>query len=168
MADVKISALTGGSTPSGAEVGPFVQSGGDVGLTVKQVADSALSSTIYAKASVNFNAANTDTTFPVVLPAGFTTFMVSAVIIAAPSVAINTCTFGLFTASGGGGVAIVAGGTTVTVSSASANTNNNSQATTPGTAATQTYNVAALFFRVGTAKGSAATATVLIHIRPLA
>lgn len=168
MADTKISALPGGSTPSGAEIGAFVQGGADVGLTVKQIADAALASTIYIKASVNFNVANSDTTFPIVLPAGFTKFMVTSVIIANPSVAINTCTFGLFTAAAGGGVPIVAGGTAVTVSSASDNTNNNSQATTPTNAATQSFNVAALFFRVGTAKGSAATATVLIHIRPLA
>jgi hypothetical protein len=126
-----------------------------------------VASTMFAALAVNFNSANTDTTIPIVLPAGVTNYLVKSVRLANASASISTATFGLFSASGGGGTAIMAAGQAITVTSAAANTNNNAQTATPATSNTQSYNFANLFFRVGTAQGSAATADVIIEIVPL-
>lgn len=117
----------------------------------------------YQATGVNFNSANTDTTFTLNLPTGYTRYTIAAVRISHASQTLTTATFGLFTASGGGGTAILTG-TAITVSTASENTNNNAQSTAPATAATQTYNASQLFFRVQTAQGAAATADVGFEI----
>src|ERR1700761_8889535 len=109
---------------------------------------------VTAKA-VNFNAANTDTPIAIPLPPGVTNYQIANLRIANASASISTATFGLFQAAGGSG-AIIAGGTAITVTSAAANTNNNSMLVAPGNAATQSFNLGSVFFRVGTAQGSAA------------
>lgn len=117
---------------------------------------------------VNFNSANTDTSIAVSLPPGVTNYQIASVRLANASASISTATFGLFSAAAGGGTAIIANNAfAITVTSASANTNNNSQTVTPTNSATQSWNFANLFFRVGTAQGSAATADVIITIVPL-
>ena len=117
--------------------------------------------------SVNFNSANSDTSISISLPTGFTRYLVSAVLISGANSSLTTATCGLFTGSGGTGTAIVTGASAITVSSASEGTNNNSQSLTINDADTQSYTNATLYFRVGTAEGSAATASVTITILPV-
>lgn len=119
------------------------------------------------KASVNFNSANTDTSIPITLPPGFTRYRMSSVNISGASADISTATAGVFTAAAGAGVAIVTGASAITVTSATANTNNNAQSMTLVNAGTISFTSATLFFRVGTAQGSAATGTVTISIIPV-
>ncbi len=120
-----------------------------------------------ARAGVNFNSANTDFSLDMALPPGFTRYRVNGVIISGASASITTATYGLFTAAAGAGTAIVAAGTAITVSTASETTANNMMVTSPGAANTTSYNVATLYFRVGTAQGSAATATVTLLWQPV-
>jgi hypothetical protein len=121
-----------------------------------------------AKAVVNFNSANTDNAITITLPPGFTRYRINALIISGASASLAGATFGVFTATGGGGTAILAAGATTTVSTASESTNNNSQQITLTiTNTTMSFNNAILYFRVGTAVGSAATATVGFWIVPL-
>lgn len=116
---------------------------------------------------VNFNSTNTDTAISVVLPVGVTNYLVATVRIANASASISTATWGLFSATGGGGTAIEGAGQTISVTTAAANTNNNSMSATPTNAATQSFNFATLYFRVGTAQGSAATGDVMVTIVPI-
>lgn len=168
MSDSKISLLPSASALTGVEKSAAVQGGVTVGPTAKQYADYVSTGTVAIRLSgVNFNSANTDNAIAVPLPTGVTRFMVSAVLINKASASISTATAGLFTAAAGGGVAVVTGGSAITVTASAANTNNNSQSMTLNNSATEAYDVATLFFRVGTAQGSPATADVIIHIRPL-
>ena len=118
-------------------------------------------------AAVNFNSANTDTSLTINLPPGYTRYRISNVIISGSSASISTATFGLFTAAAAGGQAIVANPTAITVTTASEATNNNMQTVAPTNANTESFNQATLFFRVITAQGSAATATVTINYTPV-
>lgn len=124
----------------------------------------------FTSSAINFNSANTDTTFAITLPTGFTRYRINAVIIDGASASLTTSTFGVFTATGAGGTAIVTSGTANTISTASENTNNNTQFATINNQSTQCYAVAStpnLYFRVQTAQGSAATANVTILLNPL-
>jgi hypothetical protein len=118
---------------------------------------------------VNFNSANTDNAIAITLPTGFSNYLINGVYISNASASLTTATAGLFTASGGGGTAIAAGGSAITVSSSSANTANNSMSMSlaAGVSTTQSFNAGTLYFRIGTAQGSAATATVTVVIRPI-
>jgi hypothetical protein len=116
---------------------------------------------------VNFNSANTDTAITITPPAGVSNYKINGVIIANASASLTTATAGLFTATGGGGTAIMTGGSAITVSSGSANTNNNVQFLSVNNAVTQSFSLSTLYFRVGTAQGSAATGSVIIYIWPL-
>jgi hypothetical protein len=122
---------------------------------------------ILFKASVNFNVANTDTVIPITLPAGYTRYLVAQVRISGASASLTTATCGVFTGAGGTGVAVVSAASAITVSSASENTANNAQSLTIASGVTQTITAANLYFRVGTAQGSAATGTVTIAITPV-
>lgn len=119
------------------------------------------------KASVDFNAGNTDTAIPIVLPSGFTRYRVAEVRISGASASLTTATVGVFTAAAGGGIAVVAAGSPITVSSNAENTNNNAQNMTVIGTNTITLNAATLFVRVATPQGSAATGVVAIIIEPL-
>lgn len=139
-------------------------------LTVANVQGALAAAQIFIYGSVNFNAGNTDTSFPVVLPTGTTRYAVSAVRISGASGSLTTATAGLFTAAAGGGTPVVTGGSAITVSTAADNTNGNAQALGVNNTATQIYTIAGqptLFFRVANPQGSPATATVAIQITPL-
>lgn len=120
----------------------------------------------YAITGINFNSANTDNSILITLPIGVSRYVVSSVRINNASASISTATAGVFTAAGGGGVAICAN-QALTITTASTDTNNNTMSLTQNNASTQAYNDATLFFRVGTAQGSAATADVIVDITPL-
>lgn len=172
MPDTKISGLPAGATPSGSEPIPAVQGGATVSLTAKQIADSGYCGIVYQTIKgVNFNAANTDNAIPIVLPAGFTRFVVSQLEISHASGALTTATAGLFTAAAAGGAPIAAN-QAVTVSTASENTANNAQSMSV-TAGAQSYLPSGfstpntVYFRIGTPQGVAATADVTLQIKPL-
>jgi hypothetical protein len=118
----------------------------------------------FSLAGINFNSANTDNAIPITLPAGAVAYRVAGLRIGNASASISTATFGLFSAAAAAGTAIFAAGQAITVTTASANTNNNAMTVTPANQNTQFYNFTTLFFRVGTAQGSAATADVTIDI----
>jgi hypothetical protein len=120
--------------------------------------------------AVNFNAANADTTIPILLPPGFARFRVDKVLISGASGTLTTATFGVFTAAGGGGAAVVTAGTACTVSTGAEGTLNNLQSATINNALTESYAIAttpSLFFRIGTPQGSVATGNVTITIAPV-
>lgn len=118
--------------------------------------------------AVNFNSANTDTAITIVLPTGYTRWKAHIINITHPSIAMGTATFGVFTATSGGGVAIVtAGASTAGLTSAAENTNGNSIQPTINNAATISYNISPIYFRVGTAQGVAATADVELIYFPV-
>lgn len=114
---------------------------------------------------VNFNSANTDNPITVSLPTGTSNYSLNFVRIANASASISTATYGLYTAASAGGTGILTA-TAITVTSASANTNNNSMQTSIGSGTTQSFNVTTLYFRIGTAQGTAATADVFIELIP--
>lgn len=116
---------------------------------------------------VNFNSANTDTSITIpTLPTGFTQYRVVGLFITNASHTIITANCGLFSLAGGGGSAIVSGGTACTNTNNTANTALNFQSFTINTLTT-CYNLSTLFFRVATAEGAAATATVTVVIQPV-
>jgi hypothetical protein len=120
--------------------------------------------------SVDFNTGTADTAIPISLPPGYTRYIVEAVRISGASHDISTATAGVFTATAGGGVAIVTAASSITVTATADATNNNTQAMTVNDADTRSYLLAGqptLYFRVGTAEGSAATANVTISVSPL-
>jgi hypothetical protein len=113
--------------------------------------------------AINFNAANSDNQIPIYKPTS--NYRIVDLTIANASAIMSTATWGLFSAAAGGGTAIFAAGQTNTITASAANTANNSQTYTPS--AVTSYNFATLFFRVGTAQGTAATADVMIRTEPL-
>jgi hypothetical protein len=119
----------------------------------------------FSVSGVNFNSANTDNAVTIAFPTGATSYRVLEVRISNASASLSTSTWGLFSATGGGGTAVFAAGQTNTITTASANTNNNGLSAAPATSGTQFYNFTTLYFRVGTAQGSAATGDVLIDVR---
>lgn len=120
----------------------------------------------YTVTGVNFNVANTDTAITLALPTGVSRYVIQGVRIDNPSAALSTATCGVFTATGGGGTPIVSTGA-ITITTNAANTPNNAQALTLAISNTNiTFNLTTLYFRVGTAQGSAATGDVTILIFP--
>jgi hypothetical protein len=119
--------------------------------------------------TVNFNVANTDTLIAIpALPAGYTRYMVTNVVISNASHTLTTATFGVFNAASAGGAALVAAATAITVSSATDGAANNAQATAGVTTVTMTLaSFQTIYFRVGTAEGSAATASVSLILRAI-
>ena len=164
-------------TTAGTNSASVVTVGGAQTLTNKTLPVAAFGSTTYTvlgmgfvAAGVNFNSANTDNAIAITLPVGFTRYRVVGVQIDGASQTLTTATCGVFTATAAGGTAIVASGSAITVSTASEGTNNNMMGMTIVNANTTSYAVATvptLYFRVQTAQGAAATASVTIQIQPL-
>ena len=119
---------------------------------------------IYAISGVNFNSANTDNAITLTPPTGFTTYTIRAVYIYNASASLSTVTFGIFSAIGGGGTTIQAAGQAITVTQSAANTNLNMQLFPITNSNSQAFNFTTLYFRVGTAEGSAATGSVGIQV----
>ena len=127
---------------------------------------SCLGMLIQTLTGVSFNSGNTDYQIVISLPAGFTRYFINTVCISGASGTLTTATAGLFTATGGGGVTIAAN-QAVTVSTASNDTVNNMQSLTLTGTATTAFSDTALYFRIGTAEGSAQTASVTVRYTPL-
>ena len=136
-------------------------------LTVAQAqALIGLGLVVIKTSGVNFNSANSDNPITITLPTGFTRYRVDSCILSGASGSLSTATCAIYTAASAGGV-VVAGSTIITVTATAESTNNNMQVITPSLANTESYNVAALYFRVLTAEGSAATGNVSLYIRPV-
>lgn len=116
--------------------------------------------------AVNFNSANSDTSVAITLPAGVARYAIDSVWLNNASTSISTATVGVFTGAGGGGQTIAAN-QAITVTAISTDANNNAQSLTLTHGTTEAYNDTTLFVRVGTAQGSAATADVIIYLKPL-
>lgn len=131
----------------------------------------ALSNTFAEFAStlqgINFNSTNTDYPIPINLPANYTRYRIVQAIISGASANLSSATCGLFTAASAGGVAVVTSGTAVTVTQTLADTNNNMQALTINDQNTMSLSDGTLYFRVQTAAGLSAVATVTIIYQPL-
>ncbi len=124
---------------------------------------------LFMSRNVNFNAATTDTGIPVVLPTGFSLFLVNnmRIINTGPTPTLSTTTCGVFTSPGGAGATIVASGTTVTIVSNQANVVNNAQALTVVNGGTEYYNTGTVYFRVQTPQGTVASANVALIVQPI-
>jgi hypothetical protein len=116
--------------------------------------------------AVNFNDDLSDNAVAIVLPSGYTRWRILSINISGASASITTATAGAFTAAAGAGTTIAAD-QSLTVSTASENTANNCMALTTTGTNTQSYNDTAVFFRIGTPQGSAATANVTFTYVPL-
>jgi hypothetical protein len=117
--------------------------------------------------NVNFNAGNTDTVIPINLPLGYTRYRVEQIFISGASASIATATCGVFTAAGAGGVSIVTAGTAITVNQTGSDVPNNMQSLPVNNSLTQYFIDGVLYFRVGTAQGAPATASVSVYYQPL-
>lgn len=144
-----------------------VSQGGTAATTTAGVQALVAGNQIIFTHSVDFNSANTDTSFSITLPTGATRYTVASVRISGASASLTTATAGLFTAAGGAGVAIVTAASAITVSTSADATNNNSMAMSVNNTNTETYTAGTLFFRVANAQGSAATGNVTIAVAPL-
>jgi hypothetical protein len=117
--------------------------------------------------NINFNSASTDNPIPINLPAGFTRYRINLILISGATASLSTATCGVFTAQAAGGTAIVTTGTAVTVTQTAGDTNENMQLLTVNDMNTMFFIDTVLYFRVQTAQGSPALATVSIFYQPL-
>lgn len=120
-----------------------------------------------AVSGINFNAANTDTPIPILLPTGFTRYRVASIVISGATASLSTATCGVFTAQSAGGTAVVTSGSAITVTASTVDTNNNMQSLTVNDQNTMALSDGTLFFRVQNAQGSAAAANVTVRYEPL-
>lgn len=112
---------------------------------------------------VNLNSANTD--FLVPLTDSYTNYVVRRVMITNSSIATpSTCTVGVFTAAAAGGNTLVSSAG-ITLANA---TSSYFDMTLASSATNTVQTAAALYVRVGTAQGAAATADVYIYGDPIA
>jgi hypothetical protein len=104
---------------------------------------------------VNLNSATTDNNVTM----ASTKYIVDRILVFDPSAAVTTASVGLFGAAGGGAPTISAD---ATLSAALTATTKFKSLTLAASATADVYTAATLFFRVGTAEGSARTASVMI------
>ena len=137
-------------------------------LIVKGISfGSAATSAPYMKVTltgVNFNSATTDNAVNITLPTGVTTYKVQSVTVWGANHTLTTATAGLFTTAGGTGA--ICADQAMTNTSGTADTALNMQDLTIASATTA-FTDTSLFFRIGTAEGTAATANVTIILRLL-
>lgn len=121
---------------------------------------------------VNFNSANTDTALAIVLPPGYTRFIPWRINFSSPSAVMGTATFGLFSGAGATGIQIYTAGTVAGPFVVGDATAGNAQSLNVSisnisfvAASLTTANT--IFFRVGTAQGSSATADIAFEYFPM-
>ena len=143
----------------------FVTDGvvGDAGVTLSNTQGQFVA----VSTNINFNAANTDNPISINLPAGYTRYRISNILISGSSGTLASCTCGVFTGVGAGGNAVVAGGTAVTITTNVLDANNNMQFLTVIQQNTTAWSDIVLYFRVQAPQGVAATASVSIRYEPL-
>jgi hypothetical protein len=124
----------------------------------------------YTLKGINFNSANTDNLFNLVLPPGYSNYLVNAVYLSGASHTLVTATASVWTAAAAGGTAIVANASAITVSGTASGAATSAQSFTVVGANTVMWALASvpiLYFRVQNAEGAAATGTVTILITPV-
>jgi hypothetical protein len=136
-------------------------------LTPAQINSITACGIISSTVTVDFNSGSTDNAITIVLPTGVTKYQFNAILINSASATLASANFGVFTSTGGGGTAIVSAGTATTVTTASDNTNNNMQNVSITNVGTTSWAATTIYFRVGTASASPATAKVTVSYRPL-
>lgn len=114
---------------------------------------------------VNFNpSVATDNAIPLAL--GTTRYMIERVAITNANHTLTTASVGLYTATGASGVT-VALSQLVTVSSSLADTANGAMVLILNSVSLFAFSDTTLQFRIGVAEGAAATADVLLYVRPM-
>lgn len=121
----------------------------------------------YTLNNVNLNSANTDNTFSFSLPSGFTRWQVFRCLVTNASTSLTTVTAGLFTGAGGIGQTIAANQALSSITQTAANVTGNMFLMSITNPNSEAYSVSTVYFRIGTAQGSAATADVVLQISPL-
>jgi uncharacterized membrane protein YphA (DoxX/SURF4 family) len=116
---------------------------------------------------INFNSANTDNAIVINLPAGFTRYRITRILITGATASISTATCGVFTAQSAGGTAIVTSATAITVTQTAGDTNHNMQSLTINNQDTMFFVDGVIYFRVQGAQGSAALANVTVFYEPM-
>lgn len=116
---------------------------------------------------INFNSANTDNPISINLPAGYTRYRITRILLSGATASLSTATCGVFTATGAGGTAVVTSATAITVTQTAADTNHNIQSFAINNQDTMFLNDPVLYFRVQGAQGSAALGNVTIEYEPL-
>jgi hypothetical protein len=115
---------------------------------------------------VNLNSANSDNTIQIT--SLWMNWVLHSCIVKnkGTTASLTTATAGLFTATGGGGTTLAANQALSAITSNAANTDHNLTSLTLS-AASVWRNHEVLYFRVGTAQGTAAAADVYVFIQPL-
>lgn len=116
---------------------------------------------------INFNATNTDNPIPINLPAGYTRYRPTLILISGASASLSTATCGMFTQQAAAGTQVVASGTAITVTQTAVDTVNNMQSLTIANQNTMSLIDTTLYFRVQTPQGSAALGNVSVFYKPL-
>lgn len=121
--------------------------------------------TVFASA-IAFSVSSTDTTLAVVLPAGFSNYVINGIRICNAGNTLASATVSLWTGAGMTGVQVITS-TAVTVVTATISVNNNAQLIQPAPLNTQATNVTTIYFRVMTGSTAVTTADVLLTYAPL-
>lgn len=124
-------------------------------------------SIVFAITGINANSANTDTSFTITLPTGYTKYQVQQIFSYNPSISLTTATAGVFTGAGGTGTTVVTSAALAALTTNTAGANGSMLAHTVVNVNSAFFNSGTLFYRIGSAQGSAATVDVAIIIRPL-
>jgi hypothetical protein len=161
LASISFKTIVGNNSGSGAV---------PAALTVPNVqAMLGLPTISYVSGGVNFNSVG-DTVFPIVLPTGFTRFLVDTVRISGASGSLTSASAGVFTGPGATGTTVVTPAS-VTVSTAADGTAGNAELMALAVGVnSQTFTAAGfanLYFRVTAGEGSAATGNVTLAVQPL-
>jgi len=122
---------------------------------------------VFSVSGVNANSANTDTAVTITLPTGYTKYRIANVFSYNPSTSLTTATAGVFTSTGGGGVAVVSNVALSALTTGTADTAGSFLNHTVTLSVTAYFNDATLYYRIGTAQGSAATVDFAIYIQAL-
>ena len=119
---------------------------------------------------VNANSASTDTSVPITVPSllnGNGTYYLDKVVLSNASVSLSTATAGVFTAAAGGGTALASDQALSTLTAAALNAAGSAYSMTLAVGATTgALNANPIYFRIGTAQGTAATVDVRFYCRP--
>lgn len=116
---------------------------------------------------INANSANTDNAITITLPTGYTKYRINNVMSYNPSTSLTNATAGVFTGAGGTGTTVVSNVALSALTTNAAGTSGSLLAHAVVNVNSAFFNSSTLFYRIGTAQGSAATVDVTIQIVPL-
>jgi hypothetical protein len=111
----------------------------------------------YGATGINCNSANTDNLVTITFPPGFTKYQLFRAYAYNPSTSLTTATAGIYTAAAAGGFNLVTTTALSPLTTNAVNTAGASMTFTPNLSTTGYLTSTTLYFRIGTAQGSAAT-----------